>query len=427
MLTNTFIKPEEFKQHLLELSLFPQDTKIAVAVSGGADSLCLAFLLQAIANSMPCSVTALIVDHKLRKESTTEAKQVSALLTKHKIKNVILTRKEALLTTKVQEVARADRYQLLYSYCQKNAYSHLLLAHHLDDCLETMLMRKQKGDNLVGLAGMSAKTVLEEVILLRPLLKYTKEQILNTIKQYTANWVEDPSNKNEKFTRVKIRKQLQQVTLKQKQQYIDELKHNIKIRKQLETNLLKLLADSLILSNLGVVQIKLAVLLKADINLQLMYIRKVMQLVAGSTYMAKLQKSARLLDFLNNKNLKTYTVGGCVFRKKQDYIYIYKEIKNHTKLKKVKDLKDNRWDNRFLIDDAINKNYLVQGISLPLYRQLINDGAFKLFMKNNFVTFKELQDIPCIFSENIQKSWSNHQYSGVLLKFSTSLLMNKFV
>ena len=427
MLKNTIIKPEEFKQHLKSLSLFPKDTKIAVAVSGGADSLCLAFLLQHIAKSLPFSLTALIVDHKLRKESTTEAKWVSSLLTKHKINNIILTRHESVLTTKIQEVARWDRYQLLYNYCKENAYSHLLLAHHLDDSLETMVMRKEKGNNLVGLAGISAKHVCEEVILLRPLLPYTKEQILQTIKLYTNTWVEDPSNLNEKFTRVKIRKELQQLTALQKQQYINELQQNIHIRKVLETNLLKLLANSLIISNLGAVQIKLAVLLTADTNLQLMYVRKIMQLLAGANYLVKLQKSKRLLNFFHNKKLKTYTVGGCIFKKKEDYIYIYKEVKDRTKLEIVKNLAHNRWDNRFLIDNTVNKDYIVQYISLQLYRQLITDIGFKLFMKNNFVTFKELQDIPCIFSKNIQQSWHNQQYKGVLLKFSTSLFMNKFV
>lgn len=427
MLTTNTIKLEEFKQNLVSLSLFPQQTNIAVAVSGGADSLCLAFLLQAVADSLSYSLVALIVDHKLREESTIEAQSVSALLTKHKIKNIILTRKESALITKVQEVARVDRYQLLYNYCQDNACSHLLLAHHLDDCLETMVMRQEKGKNLVGSAGISAKTVLEEVILLRPLLKYSKEQILNTVKQYTSNWVEDPSNVNKKFTRVRIRQELQQLTAQQKQQYFNELQQNIHKRKDLETNLLKLLANSLIMSNLGVMQVQLALLLQADIPLQLMYLRRVMQLLSGSTYMVKLQKATRLLSFLKNKQQKIYTVGGCIFKKKQNYIYIYKEVKNHNKLEKVKDLKDNRWDNRFIIENNINKNYLVQYFSSQLYRQLITDSAFKLFMKNNFVTFKELQDIPCIFSKNIQKSWHNHQYQGVLLKFSTSLLMNKFV
>jgi tRNA(Ile)-lysidine synthetase-like protein len=154
---------------------------IAVAVSGGADSTCLAFLLKDFCKGLNINLIALIVDHKLRKESTDEALNVKDNLDRMGIKSVILTREETPLTSKIQEKAREDRYKLLLDYCKNHNISHLLLGHNVGDQIETYLMRLEKNNSIVGNSGMSAKIINKNVIILRPLLNKTKIEIKNTL------------------------------------------------------------------------------------------------------------------------------------------------------------------------------------------------------------------------------------------------------
>ena len=121
-----------FTDHQISLS-----GKLAVAVSGGADSLCLALLTSQIAD-----ITALIVDHGLRPESTTEANAVQQQLIQHGIEAEVLTwRAEEKPTSNIQAAAREARYKLMADWCAANDVQHILVAHHQDDQAETFLLR----------------------------------------------------------------------------------------------------------------------------------------------------------------------------------------------------------------------------------------------------------------------------------------------
>jgi tRNA(Ile)-lysidine synthase TilS/MesJ len=112
------------------------------------------------------------------------------------IENIILDRPKISLDSKIQETARIDRYNLLLNKCFELQSSYLLIAHHLEDQIETMLLRESSGINLIGDSGMSAKIVLEKAILLRPLLNFIKNEILEFLISCKIDWIEDPSNKN---------------------------------------------------------------------------------------------------------------------------------------------------------------------------------------------------------------------------------------
>ena len=184
---------------------------IAVAVSGGPDSMFLCSTLNKWAQEKNCTITALIVDHKLRPESTKEAGMVSDTLSSYGINCKILTWEHNGISSNVQAKARAARYKLLTTYCKEHAIEHLFLGHTLDDQAETIMMRIFRGTGIDGLRGIAEKSLKNGVHILRPLLHIRKHQILDSLAKQNISYVIDPSNSNDKFDRIKVRKILSMV------------------------------------------------------------------------------------------------------------------------------------------------------------------------------------------------------------------------
>jgi len=184
----------------------------AIAVSGGGDSMA---LLRALRNA-PRLYGALIVDHGLRPESADEARLTKSRAEKLGVKAYILTWAPGPLKTGLQEKARHARYGLMGVFCRRHGLDRLLTAHHLGDQVETLVMRYDKGTDWRGAAGMKRETYaplwpeLAAVTLCRPLLSIPKAEILNYLKHHEVDWIEDPSNANRDFTRVRIRQRLAQ-------------------------------------------------------------------------------------------------------------------------------------------------------------------------------------------------------------------------
>ncbi|PHS77249.1 MAG: tRNA lysidine(34) synthetase TilS [Rhodospirillaceae bacterium] len=196
----------EFSTLMTSCEDFAQVSQIAVAVSGGADSLCLAIMLQAWGAERGVEVTALTVDHGLRKESRGEAEQVKTWLEAIGLKQHILTwAPNKHQTTAVQARARKARYALMSDWCQAQGVDHLFLAHHQDDQAETVLMRLKKQSTLYGFGAMALARDVHGLKLCRPLLNVPKSRLIATLKTKGQHWIEDPSNHNTDFERVRVR------------------------------------------------------------------------------------------------------------------------------------------------------------------------------------------------------------------------------
>ncbi len=201
----TAITAADFALAMKKLGIGETRQKIAVAVSGGGDSLALVMLLHDWMKSAGGELLALTVDHKLRPDSTTEAQEIQELLRARGIAHEILTWRNDKPATHVQELARAARYELLLGECRRRGFPLLAVAHNLEDQIETFWMRLAHGSGLDGLAAMAAVRNVDGVALIRPLLNFTREQLRATCRQFGVTWIEDPSNKNEKYLRVKLR------------------------------------------------------------------------------------------------------------------------------------------------------------------------------------------------------------------------------
>lgn len=177
---------------------------LAVAVSGGADSLALALLA---AEAFPGRVTGLTVDHGLRADSGEEAAQVAGWLAARNIPHVTLCWEGEKPAANIQAEARAARYRLLDGWCAQNGVPAVLTAHHRDDVAETFLMRLERGSGLAGLAAIApARRLPQGTWLLRPLLETSRAQLQQVLQRRGQHWIEDPSNRNERFARARVRR-----------------------------------------------------------------------------------------------------------------------------------------------------------------------------------------------------------------------------
>jgi tRNA(Ile)-lysidine synthase len=189
-------------------ALVPAGTPIGLAVSGGPDSL--ALLLLAV-EARPLGVEAATVDHVLRPESRVEAETVAALCERLGVPHKILTVKWAEKPeSAIQERARLMRYRLLGDWARERGLSSLLTAHHLDDQAETFLMRLARGAGVKGLAGMRRVSRAQGggIAVVRPLLGWRHSELESVCADAGVEPVQDPSNEDDQFERVRVRKAL---------------------------------------------------------------------------------------------------------------------------------------------------------------------------------------------------------------------------
>jgi tRNA(Ile)-lysidine synthase len=186
----------------------PPEARLAVAVSGGADSLALLLLA---ARAFPRRVAALTVDHRLRAEAAAEAKAVSAHCATLAVPHATLRWDGPKPRANIQAAARTARYRLMADWCSAESISLLLTAHHADDQAETLLMRLQRGSGVAGLAGIrSVRRVAPSVTLVRPLLGVRRADLAAIVA--AAGWtpVQDPANADLRYDRTAARALLAQ-------------------------------------------------------------------------------------------------------------------------------------------------------------------------------------------------------------------------
>ena len=182
------------------------EKKICIAVSGGPDSMALAFLTKCYSIQKKVNCYYYIVDHKLRKNSTIEAKKVRSILKILKGKCKILTWRKKEIKKNLQSLARKKRYSLLINQCKKDNVKTILLGHHLEDLYENFFIRLSRGSGLNGLLSFYEieKIANGNIKILRPLINNNKKDLIYTAKKVFNFYVNDPSNHNEQFKRIRL-------------------------------------------------------------------------------------------------------------------------------------------------------------------------------------------------------------------------------
>ncbi len=190
----------------LDLCAYADQTAVAVGVSGGPDSMALAWLLKDWAAERDIFLHLITVDHGLRSESAAEARMVRDVVKNWpNTTHVILHWEGDKPDARVLEEARTARYALMRDYCTVQNISYLFIAHHQDDQAETFLMRLAKGSGLDGLAGMKIEHDIAGLVLVRPLLSVPKSELVALCDQKNIPYVRDPTNDKTDYMRPRLR------------------------------------------------------------------------------------------------------------------------------------------------------------------------------------------------------------------------------
>jgi len=302
----------------------------ALAVSGGADSLCLAYFAKTYSSEYKNRVHVLIVDHKLRNESSHEALKVKKILLRKKIYSKILKWKGKIPKSNIQKKAREMRYALLSNYCMKKKVKYLITAHHGDDQIENFFIRLLRGSGLSGLSSMPEKFKFSEHLkIIRPFLKFEKKDLKYVTLNHFKTYIKDPSNKNKKFLRIRIRKYRK-----------DMEKEGLDTKKIIKT------VDNLLSANQALNFYKNKALYKhasfASKNKCLINKKifseeaeeiifksfsDVLSLVSGTYYPPRSKKVINLINRLKSNKFAKSTLGGCIIDEHDNFVLVSKELK----------------------------------------------------------------------------------------------------
>lgn len=183
---------------------------MALAVSGGSDSIALMRLAKDWTDSHhpELKLTVLTVDHGLRPEAAEEARRVGVWASDLGLPHHVLAWEGPKPESGLQARARKARYGLMAGWCRQNEAGLLLTGHTLDDQAETVLMRLERSLSPGSLAGIAAQGNWEGFPLYRPLLRARREALRDYLNALGQGWVEDASNADLRFERVRVREAL---------------------------------------------------------------------------------------------------------------------------------------------------------------------------------------------------------------------------
>ena len=303
------------------------DQDFIVAVSGGPDSLALSFLAKIYSINKSLKVKYFLVDHKLRDNSSEEANFVKKLLKKLSIKLSILEWNGKKPKNNIQSIARTKRYALLNKQSTKLKINNILLGHHRDDLIENFFIRMLRGSGLNGMLSFDKKSEFKKISLIRPLMKFSKQDLVYVSKKIFDTFIEDPSNENENFKRVKIRNLIE--TLKSEGLNVEKFNLTIKNLK-FANDSIKLSTEKNIIENSITFKKKKSIFLNEEFfnqpeEIVFRSLTEIIKIVGGKYYPVRGKKIDKTIEIIRNNDFFKITLGNCVIRKANNTIIVSKE------------------------------------------------------------------------------------------------------
>ncbi|HEX2752494.1 MAG TPA: tRNA lysidine(34) synthetase TilS [Alphaproteobacteria bacterium] len=328
----------------------PSAPRMAVAVSGGADSLGLLFLLADWCAQNGGAIKAYTVNHNLRPEAKAEAEAVAAICRTAHIPHDILTWDFAVKPeSHVQERARIARYDLLQAACHRDGFDYLATAHHLEDQIETFWMRLTHGSGIDGLAGMQPVRQLEQVTLIRPLLSMPRAYLRDVCQAQDVTWVEDPSNQNENFLRPRLRGfedmlAAEGLTPQRLGQTLQKLAEARGLLQQMTDEAVQ---SCTVLSDMGYVVLNRATFATLPPALAQRVLMRVLSAVAPAVYPPGSDTVQRLYTAMVAQDFAGQTAYGCDVQTQGDHYLITREHAATAAAQPIVAGTVTRWDDRF--------------------------------------------------------------------------------
>ncbi len=329
------------------------NNKVAVAVSGGIDSIVLLHLITSWAEKRQYpSPIALAVNHGLRPESQEEVEFVVSYAKELGVKkSFILNWKRQNIKGNVQSQARKARYKLLTEWCKNNDVKHLFIAHHKDDQAETFLLRLERGSGLDGLSSMDYKSSLNGVCMLRPLLSFSRSRIKKYADFYRLKWVEDRSNQSLKYKRTLYRNLLKasgNQEILTERIYLTTL-HIKRATKALMHYTRLAFNDCVNVHDLGYIEIKLSEFYKLPEEIALRLLLYSIMVISSKHYKPRYNSLIAIFNKVLQKDNDVHcTLSGCKIRKYGESILIIRESSKIQEISVSLPLNAPiEWDNRF--------------------------------------------------------------------------------
>ena len=294
---------------------------------------------------------ALIVDHGLRPESVSEAVSVRRRLMGFGIGAHILRWVGEKPTTGIQQAAREARYGLMERWCRRHAVLHLAVAHHLEDQAETILHRFARGSGPDGLAGMAAIRETASLRLLRPFLDTSRARLRATLHSRRIDWVEDPSNQDPAYARVRLRAlapTLAEIGLGP-QAIGRQARQFAIVRRALDNDVAHALANYGGLHAEGYATLVRGFFADNGSAVALRGLNSLLCSVGGRTYPVRLKRLERLYTVLADPTfVGVRTLAGCTMRIGREQLLIAREAGRILPVS-IRDGETTIWDQRFRI------------------------------------------------------------------------------
>lgn len=349
------------------LAQLPDQTPLALAVSGGADSTA---LMHAAAKTLDRQhVSVLTVDHGLRSAAADEARHVARQAQALGLGHVTLRWQETKPKTGLQAAARAARYQLMTQWCLRHRVHHLVTAHTLDDQAETVLMRLKRGSGVDGLAGMARRSWRSGVHLHRPLLDISHAVLVESLKSQGLTWSEDPSNADVQFERIQIRQNMPafEALGLSKEMLASTARRMTRAREALDLATEQFLAQHAEISGYGYCQVHTAAFSGVAQDVALRALARCIQAVGGGAWPPGDGPLERLLSGVHEGQGLASTLGGCRLVVRGDHLLIARELGRISERAVVLPaMGELIWDNRFQVAAQGLKQDLTIG---PLARE----------------------------------------------------------
>ncbi|MGD1934832.1 MAG: tRNA lysidine(34) synthetase TilS [Candidatus Phaeomarinobacter sp.] len=346
----------DFDQLLKPFELSQQHV-LAVAVSGGPDSMALLLLAAEEAHRSGRQLYALTVDHGLRPEARDEAAQVGLWAASLGVPHTILTHDGPVPEASLQAAARDIRYKLMGEWCAAHGVSALLVGHTQDDQAETLMLRLARGSGVDGLAGITADVTRDGLRILRPLLSTPRAGLLDHLEQAGQGFITDPSNKDTRYARVRMRTlrpllEAEGLTVER----LAETAARLATAKDALAGWTRAHVAACTSFHVGGwAQIDRARLVDVPTEIGLRAVSKLVMAVGGGVYPPRLHQTENLLEQLRRPDFGGATLGGVTFLPRRDYVLAIREARAVARSVVLRERSSVLWDNRFEISGLFNE------------------------------------------------------------------------
>ncbi len=335
--------PERLPQYVSEAFLPHPPEAMGVAVSGGSDSMALLYLLKEFCDIHSITLRAVTVDHNLRSEAADEAERVARQCRKLGVPHDTLVWQDWNGEGNLQSAARDARYSKIADWAGTYGIDTIAVGHTADDQAETVLMRLARRSGVDGLSAMHARTLRKGINWVRPLLKTRRAVLRRYLEDRDVSWIDDPSNDDDRYDRIKARKALQHLAPLgiDAEALVEIADHMAQARKALDWHTF-LAAKQVVSTEAGALVLDETGLRLQPDEVQRRLMAKSISWVSGAEYAPRRAPLAAVMAGLNRG--QAGTLGGCHIRRIAARIWIFRE---HKAVSATTCATDELWDNRW--------------------------------------------------------------------------------